>query len=101
MKTTRRQAELILDIANWVDPYEVCIFDKKTYIKDLMSTELEENLKELNGFISEKYGDEASEILNNSGLLIRLSRLYKNIESEKYKTILKEKPATTISNLPF
>lgn len=61
MKTTRKQAVMIYNMAKWVNTFEICDLDRKEYIKSLMSFSIVDNLKELKKYIKEH---EAEDIIN-------------------------------------
>ena len=68
MKTTRKQALKIYNIAKWINPYGVCDLDKEDHIKAIMELDFEENIKELNTYISETH-DDVKDLLNDKILL--------------------------------
>jgi hypothetical protein len=70
MKTTKKQALKLFEIANWCDKYSINSFDKKEYIESYMSLPFEENLKYLKEFIYEGY--ETIEEIKKDNTLIEL-----------------------------
>lgn len=62
MRTTRKQAVMIYNMAKWVNTFEICDLDRKDYLKSLMSFSIVDNLKELKKYIKEH---EAEDLANN------------------------------------
>ncbi len=82
MKTTRKQAEKLFDIANWCDTYAVCSFDKAEHIESYMSMSFEDNIKYLKEFIYEGY-ENADEIKKDNTLI----ELLKDISNDNINVL--------------
>ena len=100
MKTTRKQALKFYNIANIINPFEYCSFDKEEEIKEIMTNTLEENIKYLNNYITEYYSN--IELLENTILLRKYLNLINEINSLKvnYKILKSGLYQINKKNLP-
>ena len=84
MKTTRKQALILFDIARAIDPFEFCSFDKNDFVKSNQEIELEENIKGLYDYILEQY-ETIEEVRENKTLIKLLKRLLRNVLKELWE----------------
>ena len=98
MKTTKRQAEILWEITNWLYPYEFNRFDKPDVIKTMLDSEIEEQLESLNIALNDLY-DEPMDLASDKELIRLLNKLYKNIEKTKDANV--EQHTEDYKELPF
>lgn len=79
MKTTKYQAEKFYNIANYIDPFASCNYDKKEEIAAIMDTDFETNLEYLNNYIIENY-DTVAALLEDTNLLRQYNNIIKDLK---------------------
>lgn len=78
MKTTKYQAEKFYNIANHINPFESCSYDKKEEIENILQNTFEQNLEYLNGYILECY-ETLEDFINDYELIRQYNNILKDI----------------------
>ncbi len=73
MDTTRKTAIAIYNLVKYINPYEVCDIDKEEIVDSIMSLDLEENISQLQDYISDTYSDVRSLVEDDKAMRQYLS----------------------------
>ena len=79
MKTTKNQALKFYNIADWINPFQSAISDKKEVIESLINTTFEENLEYLNGYILEHY-ENLNDFLQDHEIIRQYNNIIKDLK---------------------
>ena len=79
MKTTKYQAQKFYNIANHIDPFASCNYDKKEEIAAIMETDFETNLEYLNGYILEHY-ENLNDFLQDHEIIKQYNNILKDLK---------------------
>ncbi len=78
MKTTKNQAIKFYNIANHINPFESCSYDKKEEIENILQNTFEQNLEYLNGYILEYY-ETLEDFISDYELIRQYNNILKDI----------------------
>ncbi len=79
MKTTKYQALKFYNIANHINPFESCSYDKKEEIENLLQNTFEKNLEYLNGYILEHY-ESLNDFLQDHEIIRQYNNIIKDLK---------------------